>query len=718
MKGNLLLPILSALGCSVAFATPIIVTDDFEGLDVGTIFSPPNNFWSAKWQEAPSEQANLVTIIADGQSGQGAALDVTVATSNYKSINQNGVTGDLIILEADVQLGITGAPLNELETGGLSGVNDPFASLLVSDNENWWTGTQKAFSISRRQDGIMGISVPFAPWITGWISNDNFGLDATGEVASQSGWFRMRMILTDDGTGNFEMDQELYGSNGQLLWTMSKVIFEEAPLGKKPTGIPVTSTVYGGFSTPWIGDGTTPIAENAKIDHLAFDNFSISGFSSTIDADGDNLTEADEALLGTDDTKKDTDGDDFDDDVEVAAGSDPLSDISNPVINILVDADFSEFPDGSLNDSADWVTQSAWNISGGVLSAASNWQRVILNKGIELAPGETAAMRVRFRVLGDADLSLTNHGILGAGFSPNNGSGTANTKAGGSVSSNRFANGLVKIAGSEYDITTTNNLFVQENAGSWFEAYDIAGYDDLDETAANMRTTGPSDWLELTIIATKLAADDTTPDGFQVQRILTDLEGDNQNTNELSTTLGGLTDLWGDSDGDSLIYPMIISSDLVSKSVDDGMGGMTEFNMTDGVEVAEFSAAKIVGGDYDGDNLSNLEELLLDTNAALADSDGDGVNDDVEIANGTDPLVNNNPGGSNRPTITTIQRNGSDLQLLFTGFPNTDFKLTESATLEGPFTDAAFSTSTDEDGAGFFSYPISGAKNFIRVEKE
>ncbi len=45
------------------------------------------------------------------------------------------------------------------------------------------------------------------------------------------------------------------------------------------------------------------------------------------------------------------------------------------------------------------------------------------------------------------------------------------------------------------------------------------------------------------------------------------------------------------------------------------------------------------GLDLDGDGLTNLEEYELGLNPILTDSDGDGVDDNVEIANGTSPSV-------------------------------------------------------------------------------
>ena len=44
--------------------------------------------------------------------------------------------------------------------------------------------------------------------------------------------------------------------------------------------------------------------------------------------------------------------------------------------------------------------------------------------------------------------------------------------------------------------------------------------------------------------------------------------------------------------------------------------------------------------DLDGDGLSNLEEFLLGTDIDNPDTDGDGISDGVEVANGRNPLVN------------------------------------------------------------------------------
>lgn len=49
--------------------------------------------------------------------------------------------------------------------------------------------------------------------------------------------------------------------------------------------------------------------------------------------------------------------------------------------------------------------------------------------------------------------------------------------------------------------------------------------------------------------------------------------------------------------------------------------------------------AQAQGSDTDGDGLSNSAELANGTNKYLADTDGDGLSDGQEVTDGTDPLV-------------------------------------------------------------------------------
>jgi len=57
-------------------------------------------------------------------------------------------------------------------------------------------------------------------------------------------------------------------------------------------------------------------------------------YTETSDADGDGLTDAQEALLGTNPDLADTDGDGLNDGLEVSMGTDPLVPTSVPVAGI------------------------------------------------------------------------------------------------------------------------------------------------------------------------------------------------------------------------------------------------------------------------------------------------------------------------------------------------------------------------------------------------
>jgi hypothetical protein len=51
--------------------------------------------------------------------------------------------------------------------------------------------------------------------------------------------------------------------------------------------------------------------------------------------------------------------------------------------------------------------------------------------------------------------------------------------------------------------------------------------------------------------------------------------------------------------------------------------------------------SSLTNTDSDGDTLSDYDEYMIyKTNATLADSDNDGINDDIEIAAGRNPNVN------------------------------------------------------------------------------
>jgi hypothetical protein len=70
--------------------------------------------------------------------------------------------------------------------------------------------------------------------------------------------------------------------------------------------------------------------------------------------------------------------------------------------------------------------------------------------------------------------------------------------------------------------------------------------------------------------------------------------------------------------------------------------GCHEFQDTDADGIPDFlegAAGLLPGGDADNDGLTNLQEYLLGTDLFQADTDGDGIADAAEIAQGFDPLL-------------------------------------------------------------------------------
>jgi hypothetical protein len=86
-----------------------------------------------------------------------------------------------------------------------------------------------------------------------------------------------------------------------------------------------------------------------------------------VDSDRDAVSDSDEATLGTDAGKKDTDGDGFEDGVEVALGSDPL-DPTDPALSVDADGDgvpdYAD-PNDALRDSDGDGFLDFWEIASG-----------------------------------------------------------------------------------------------------------------------------------------------------------------------------------------------------------------------------------------------------------------------------------------------------------------------------------------------------------------
>jgi hypothetical protein len=57
--------------------------------------------------------------------------------------------------------------------------------------------------------------------------------------------------------------------------------------------------------------------------------------------------------------------------------------------------------------------------------------------------------------------------------------------------------------------------------------------------------------------------------------------------------------------------------------------------------------------------LTNLQEFQRGTNPTLVDTDGDGIGDDIEVTNGTDPLDTGSPGTVAHVTNVITTKDGT-----------------------------------------------------------
>jgi hypothetical protein len=164
------------------------------------------------------------------------------------------------------------------------------------------------------------------------------------------------------------------------------------------------------------------------------------------------------------------------------------------------------------------------------------------------------------------------------------------------------------------------------------------GLSDGWEVANNFNPLTPSG-------STGEAAADTDGDGLtNLQEVqlgtnprLADTDGDG--LNDGAEVAAGTNPANGDTDGDGLDDRY----ETETAGLDPLRPDSDRDGMPDGWEVAnDLDPTSAVGadgadGDLDGDGLSNLDEYRNNCNPRVRDTDGDGVNDNVEVANGSDP---------------------------------------------------------------------------------
>lgn len=129
----------------------------------------------------------------------------------------------------------------------------------------------------------------------------------------------------------------------------------------------------------------------------------------------------------------------------------------------------------------------------------------------------------------------------------------------------------------------------------------------------------------------------------------------NSNFDATGTAIENRTPGLGDVDAKTNFW-----GDVTGPNDDAGVINGNGARVSLGVDVSGFVPAETAPTDADSDGLFEYEETALGTNPNVADTDGDTINDGIEVSNGTDPLDINDPNNQSAPDPSFTTDNDGD----------------------------------------------------------
>lgn len=506
-------------------------------------------------------------------------------------------------------------------------------------NVNWWNGSIRFW---------------FSP---SWNSGNGPGREArlieTGNATNANGWWSL--LISSNGNSIYFATQTNGTTTTNLLTSISfasnqwyQVVLTYstnacalylngalATNGSGITSIPSATVRSNGFSIGSDLQGTNQI--KGRIDEM--DTFSVVLSAdqittdyqtvSTLDSDGDGLSDIEEFILGTDPNNDDTDGDGLRDGFESDLGLNPLV-ANNPNVDSDYDGrnDGQEQVDGSNPtdpNSVARVVLGYWKFSdtnwlgeqGQAPLFFTNLQSVVTWVGHGVRINSTNATRLTYRDVETNGLANINcrSGSFSLWFRP------------------------------DWSSVGTNNGVGPQCEGRLLEMGTRGGTNDW--WALLVSSDGTTVYLATQtngIITTNVSATIAWVSNQWHQLTLT------YSTNSSTLYLDGLTTMVQGSG--TTAYPQLsvrmngfsIGSDKLGTNQAKGtFDELQTFNYPLDTLSVLINYQSVLYRDTDEDGLSDMDELRLGTGLNNPDSDGDGLLDGYEVQYGMNPLVWNNP---------------------------------------------------------------------------
>ncbi|MFZ9874519.1 MAG: beta strand repeat-containing protein, partial [Candidatus Methylacidiphilales bacterium] len=405
-------------------------------------------------------------------------------------------------------------------------------------------------------------------------------------------------------------------------------------LGQDATALEAQPTAYSDSNLDTL-PGTYPII----VEGGSSPNYQLSLINGTLtvtspDTDGDGLSDAREALLGTDPNKADTDGDGLNDNVETGTGIFVAAPggAERPVTFTIVT---NKITDGQAGTTS-LVSTNGGSMSGKIMYGAVEAGEWFLSDFRFVRKANSAAMTLAGANFASSGTTTTNpYGRAGVGVDMGNG-GTE-------------PSGIMKFS---------YNVQVSMKPG-----YRASNIFFLGKNPAVNRSYGPqSNNVVGSIQATGFAGTGTvrnpsnnlvTPDGttFSSGQLLSAYYAPTPATQNSGA---------GDYSGNAIAWALEVpAADPVGFLVDFTAGTRSAASEGTAFSVQVFqedTGTSPLLADSDNDGLTDSEEITIGTNPNLADTDGDGVNDGTEVTAGTFPLsyvIGSDGANSNNATVFT-----------------------------------------------------------------